>query len=232
MSAGRVLVIDDDPQLRRTMRVALTTHGYEVDDAKRGDEGLGKLGRERFDLVLLDIRMPEMSGIETCRAIRQCSDAPIIMLTAHDSDVEMIDALDAGADDYVVKPFKTPELLARMRAVLRRHPGSREPIGRLRIGDVDVDFDSRRVTRDGRSLHLTPREFDCLCYLIKNANRVIRHREILQAVWGPDQGSNVEVLRVVVNQLRKKIESDPSQPAHLLTEPWVGYRMALSPAAA
>jgi two-component system, OmpR family, KDP operon response regulator KdpE len=227
VSAGRILVVDDDPQIRRVMRVTLTGQGYEVDDAKTGEEALDKLRGERFDLVLLDMNMPGMGGLETCRAIRSQSEIAIIMLTVRDSETDKIEALDAGADDYVTKPYNAPELLARIRAALRRTPWTHGPTGRLAIGSVEVDFDTREVTSRGRRVRLTPKEFELLRYLVAHANKVLSHRELLQAVWGPDYGDQVDYLRVFVNQLRKKIEAKPSTPVFLLTEPWVGYRLHL-----
>jgi two-component system KDP operon response regulator KdpE len=229
MSAGRILLVDDDPQIRRVMRVTLTGQGYEVDDAKTGEGALEKLREHRFDLVLLDMNMPGTGGLDTCRAIRAQSEIGIIMLTVRDSEADKVDALDAGADDYVTKPYKAPELLARIRAALRRTPGTHGPSGRMALGAVEVDFDTRQVTARGRTVRLTPKEFDLLRYLVAHANKVITHRELLQAVWGPDYGDQVDYLRVVVNQLRKKIESKPSEPTCLLTEPWVGYRLNLPP---
>jgi two-component system KDP operon response regulator KdpE len=228
MSTGRILVVDDDPQIRRVMRVTLTAQGYEVDDAKDGHSALEKLRDPRFDLVLLDVNMPGLSGLETCREIRSGSDIAIIMLTVRDDESDKVQALDAGADDYVTKPFRTPELLARIRAALRRAPASQGPAaGRLALGTTEIDFDSRQVTAGGRRVRLTPKEFDLLRYLVAHANKVVSHRQMLQAVWGPDYGDEVDYLRVVVNQLRKKIEARPSQPVYLLTEPWVGYRLFL-----
>jgi two-component system, OmpR family, KDP operon response regulator KdpE len=229
MTGGRILVVDDDPQIRRVMRVTLTGQGYEVDDAKSGDAALERLRDERFDLVLLDMNMPGMSGLETCRAIRAQSEIAIIMLTVRDSEADKVEALDAGADDYVTKPYNPPELLARIRAALRRTPSMQGPAGRLAIGAAEVDFDGRVVRRRGGSVRLTPKEFDLLRYLVTHANKVVSHRELLQAVWGPDYGDQVDYLRVFVNQLRKKIEPKPSSPTYLLTEPWVGYRLQLTP---
>jgi two-component system KDP operon response regulator KdpE len=227
MSAGRILVVDDDPQIRRVMRVTLTGQAYEVDDAKNGEAALEKLRNERFDLVLLDMNMPGADGLETCRTIRSQSEVAIIMLTVRDSEQDKIEALDAGADDYVTKPYNAPELLARIRAALRRTPWTHGPTGRLKLGSIEVDFDTRRVTARGRRVRLTPKEFELLRYLVSHANKVLSHRELLQAVWGPDYGDQVDYLRVFVNQLRKKIEANPSNPTHLLTEPWVGYRLQL-----
>jgi len=227
MSAGRIFVVDDDPQIRRVMRVTLTGQGYEVDDAKDGQTALEKLRDGRFDLVLLDMNMPEMGGVETCRAIRGQSDIAIIMLTVRDTESDKVEALDAGADDYVTKPYNPQELLARIRAALRRTPSMQGPTGRVILGPVEVDFDSRQVTARGRTVRLTPKEFELLRYLVGHANKTLSHRELLQAVWGPDYGDQVDYLRVFVNQLRKKIEPKPSSPVYLLTEPWVGYRLHL-----
>ena len=225
MSAARILVVDDDPQIRRVMRVTLTGQGYEVDDAKNGEAALEKLRGERFDLVLLDMNMPGMGGLETCRAIRAQSEMAIVMLTVRDSEADKVEALDAGADDYITKPYNAPELLARIRAALRRTPWTHGPSGRLALGSVNVDFDTREVTNAGRRVRLTPKEFELLRYLTAHPNKVLSHRELLQAVWGPDYGDQVDYLRVFVNQLRKKIEQNPSSPRFLLTEPWVGYRL-------
>jgi two-component system KDP operon response regulator KdpE len=228
MSNGRILVVDDDPQIRRVMRVTLTGQGYEVDDAKLGEDALEKLRGERFDLVLLDMNMPGLGGLETCRAIRERSEIAIIMLTVRDTKEDKVGALDAGADDYVMKPFNPPELLARIRAALRRTPGVHGPAeGRVTLGAAEIDFDTRQVRRGRQQVRLTPKEFELLRYLVAHANKVLTHRELLQAVWGPDYGDEVDHLRVVVNQLRKKIEARPSKPVHLLTEPWVGYRLQL-----
>ena len=228
MSAGRILVVDDDPQIRRVMRVTLTGQGYEVDDAKNGEEALEKVREQRFDLVLLDMNMPGLGGLETCQLLREHSEIAIIMLTVRDTEQDKVGALDAGADDYITKPFNPPELLARIRAALRRMPTLQgSATGRLTLSSVEVDFDTRQVHRGRHVTRLTPKEYDLLRYLVSHPNKVLTHREILQAVWGPDYGEEVDHLRVVVNQLRKKIETQPSKPAHLLTEPWVGYRLYL-----
>ena len=231
MSAGRILVVDDEPQIRRVMRTTLTATGYEVSDVRSGEEAVEKLGDEKFDLILLDVNLPGMSGLEACRVIRRetlVPDVAIIMLTVRNAEKDKVEALDAGADDYVVKPFGTPELLARIRAALRRAPLPQDSAPeRISLRDVEVDFVSRQVTVRGRHVRLTPKEFDLLRYLVTHPNKVIPHRELLQAVWGPDYGDEVEYLRVFVNQLRKKIEPQPAKPRYLLTEPWVGYRLNL-----
>jgi two-component system KDP operon response regulator KdpE len=227
MNAARILVVDDDPQIRRVLKVALTGQGFQVDDARNGEAALDTLRAARFDLILLDINMPGMSGLEVCRTIRATSEIAIIMLTVRDSEADTVEALDAGADDYVTKPFKPSELSARIRAALRRSPGGQGPAGRVVLGAVTVDFDTREVTAQSRRLRLTPKEYDLLRFLVAHANKVLSHRQLLQAVWGPDYGDEVDYLRVVVNQLRKKIEPAPSTPVYLLTEPWVGYRLHL-----
>jgi len=227
MSAGRILVVDDEPQIRRIMRTTLTGAGYEVDDAKTGEQGLAKLREFRPDLVLLDINMPGMGGINACRIIRENSNLAIIMLTVRNTEKDKVEALDAGADDFVVKPFNTPELLARIRAALRRLPlaGLSSP-EKLEVGPLTIDFAARIVTNATRTSHLTPKELDLLRYLTQNPNRVVPHRELLQAVWGPDYGDQLDYLRVFIKNLRKKIESNPEAPQYITTEPWIGYRFS------
>ena len=224
MSAGRILVVDDEPQIRRIMRTALTGAGYEVDDAKTGEEGIDKIREFRPDLVLLDINMPGMGGVAACRAMRQDANIAIIMLTVRNTEKDKVQALDAGADDFVVKPFSTPELLARIRAALRRVPATQSSPSRICVGDLTIDFGSRTVSRGGTASHLTPKELDLLRYLTQHANHVVPHRELLQAVWGPDYGDQVDYLRVFIKTLRKKIELNPDRPQYVTTEPWVGYR--------
>jgi two-component system KDP operon response regulator KdpE len=229
MSGGRILVVDDDPQIRRAMKAALTARGYEVSDARTGDEALEKLRSEAFDLILLDVNMPGSSGMEICRVIRSSSDIAIIMLTVNNTEKSKVEALDAGADDYVTKPFSTPELLARIRATLRRLPQVPDDAGlkQLTLQGVEIDLPSRQTTVRGRASRLTAKEFDLLSYLLARPNRTISHRELLQAVWGPDYGDELEYLRVFVNRLRKKIEPDPAKPRFLLTDAWAGYRFHL-----
>jgi len=224
LSAGRILVVDDEPQIRRIMRVALTGAGYEVDDAKTGEEGLAKLREFRPDLVVLDINMPGMGGLAACRAIRADSNAAIVMLTVHNTEAAKVEALDAGADDFVSKPFSTPELLARIRAALRRLPATQSAPEQFRVGELTIDFEARTVTHGASAVHLTPKELDLLRYLTQHANKAVPHRELLQAVWGPDYGDQVDYLRVFIKTLRKKIEPNPEAPQFITTEPWVGYR--------
>ena len=223
MSGETILVVDDEPQIRRVMRSTLSTHGYLITEAKTGEEGVEAVRKERPDLVLLDINMPGMGGLEACKEIRRSSDAPIIMLTVRNAERDKVMALDAGADDYVVKPFGIEELLARVRSALRRYaPG--DAVAPFVSKDVNIDFESRQVTVRGRDVHLTPKEYDVLKHLVANLVKPLTHRRLLQSVWGPDYGEETENLRVVINQLRKKIEADPARPKYILTEPWIGYR--------
>jgi two-component system KDP operon response regulator KdpE len=223
MVAATILVVDDEPQIRRVLRSTLTTQGYVIIDAKTGEEGVESARKNKPDLVLLDVNMPGMGGIEACRGIRRSSDAPIIMLTVRNAERDKVLALDAGADDYVVKPFGIEELLARIRAALRRYaPGDTVPS--FVSKELTLDFERRQLTVRGEEVHLTPKEFDVLKHLIANQGKPLSHRRILQSVWGPDYGEETENLRVVINQLRKKIETDPAHPKFIRTEPWVGYR--------
>jgi len=229
VSSGRILVVDDEPQIRRIMRETLTSAGYEVDDARNGIEGLEKVREFRPDLVLLDINMPEMAGVDVCKAIRADSNIAIIMLTVRKSEADKVAALDAGADDFVTKPFSTPELLARVRAALRRVPVLQTAQAKVQFGELTIDFAARTVKRGSESTHLTPKELDLLRYLTQHPNQAVSHRELLQAVWGPDYGDQVDYLRVVIKNLRKKIESNPEHPRYIKTEPWVGYRFETQP---
>ncbi len=224
MSAGRILVIDDEPQIRRIMRTTLAAAGFEVDDSRTAEEGLEKIREFRPDLVLLDINMPGMNGMDACREIRADTNIAIIMLTVRDSEADKVAALDAGADDFVTKPFSTPELLARIRAALRRVPSVGASPPRLRVGALVIDFNSRTVSIGADPIHLTPKELDLLRYFTQHPNQALSHRELLQAVWGPDYGSQVDYLRVFIKNLRKKIEPNPENPEYITTEPWVGYR--------
>jgi two-component system KDP operon response regulator KdpE len=211
------------------MRTTLSGAGFEVDDSRGAEEGLEKLREFRPDLVLLDINMPGMDGIAACRAIRADSKAAIIMLTVRNSEADKVAALDAGADDFVSKPFSTPELLARIRAALRRVPAAASGPARVRVGALEIDFNARTVASGAEPIHLTPKELDLLRYLTQHPNQAIPHRELLQAVWGPDYGSEVDYLRVFIKNLRKKIEPNPESPEYITTEPWVGYRFNGAP---
>ncbi|MGD1093598.1 MAG: response regulator transcription factor [Bryobacteraceae bacterium] len=225
MSSSRILVVDDEPQLRRVLRSTLSALGFVVADAETGEAALDRIREEKFDLILLDINLPGLSGLETCRAIRARSDVGILMLTVRDRAEDKIEALDAGADGYVTKPFDVNELLARIRATLRRAPGSAlSASSALELDGLEISFRDRQVKANGRVTRLTPTELDLLHYFVTNPNEVLPHDKILQAVWGPDYGDEVEYLRVFVNQLRKKIEPDPARPRYILTEPWLGYR--------
>ena len=224
MTQGKILVVDDDPQIRRVLRTTLVVQGYEVADARSGEDALERLREGKYDLVLLDMNMQGMDGIETCRLIRSNSDIAIVMLTVRDTERDKVNALDAGADDYVTKPFSTPELLARVRAALRRVPNLENGPQVIKAGELELDLQARRVRLRGNSIRLTPKEFELLRYLALHPNIPVPHMKLLQAVWGPDYGEEVEYLRVFINQLRKKIEADPASPQFILTEPWVGYR--------
>jgi two-component system KDP operon response regulator KdpE len=223
VSSAKILIVDDAQQVRRVLRTALSAEGYTIFEAGTGEEALESVRKSTPDAILLDVNMPGIGGLETCREIRRTLDVPIVMLTVRNAERDKVMALDAGADDYVVKPFGMAELLARMRAALRR----RTPAAKLTTyssKDFAVDFGGRWVKVKGQEVHLTPKEFELLRQLIANAGKPITHRRLLQAVWGPDYGDEPEHLRVMINQLRKKIESDPARPKLILTEPWVGYR--------
>jgi two-component system KDP operon response regulator KdpE len=225
LSAGKILVVDDDPQIRRVMKATLVGHSYEVIEARTGEEALETILREMPSLVLLDMNMPGMGGLETCRAIRGGSDMPVIILSVRNTEKDKVAALDAGADDYVTKPFSIEELLARIRAALRRSPGGPEGGPRAIVSEeLEIDFETRRVRAHGKDVRLTPKEFEVLRHLVAHAGKPVSHRELLQAVWGPDYGDEPEYLRVFINQVRKKIEANPARPKFILTEPWVGYR--------
>ena len=225
----RILAIDDDEQIRRVLRIALAAARYEVDTAGSGEEALAMVRERRYHLVLLDLSMPGLSGLELCRRLRSESDAEIIIVTVKAIESDIVAGLDAGADDYVTKPFRMPELLARIRAILRRNAASLESgPRRLRMEGIEIDFRSRRVSIDGSQIRLTPKEFEVLHYLANHPDQPVPHREILAAVWGSEHSEHTEYLRAFVKQLRKKIERDPSNPRHLLTEPWVGYKLQLN----
>jgi two-component system KDP operon response regulator KdpE len=222
------LVVDDEPQIRRVLRATLSAEGYTIVEARDGDAALAEFRRERPDLVLLDMNLPGLvDGLATCRDIRAGSNVPIIMLTVRSSEKDKVRSLDAGADDYVTKPFSMEELLARIRAALRR-TAPNDALAAVVTKDLKIDFESRSVVASGEDVHLTPKEFELLRHLVANQGKPLSHRRLLQAIWGPDYGDETEYLRVTVNQLRKKIEPEPSRPKYILTEPWVGYRFVLA----
>lgn len=225
MSSGRVLIVDDEPQIRRVMRTALESNGYQPYEARTGEEGLEVLREFSPDIILLDMNMPGMGGMAACRALRVSSDVAIIVLSVRSSEADKIAALDAGADDYMTKPFSVNELMARIRAHMRRMPDIGQPIHVS--DDFTIDPAARQVMTRGRTVRLTPKEFDLLHYLAANLNKPVAHRKLLQTIWGAEYGEEVEYLRVFVSQLRKKIEVDPAHPRFIVTEPWVGYRLAV-----
>jgi len=231
MSLATILVVDDEPQIRRVMRASLASQGYVITEARSGEEALEQLRGKQPDLVILDVNMPGIGGLEACREIRERSDVPIIMLTVRSGERDKVLALDAGADDYVVKPFGIEELLARIRAALRR-ASAPDPLAPVNSPDLQIDFERRKVVVRGQAVRLTPKEFGLLRQLVANAGKPLSHRGLLQAVWGPDYGEETEYLRVFINQLRKKIEPDPKNPRYICTEPWIGYRFELPAATA
>ena len=220
----RVLVVDDEPQIRRVLRLALTAQGFELRVAADGESALDTLKDWPADLLITDLSMPGMDGIELCRQVRARSEIPIIVLSVKGEERTKVAALDAGADDYVTKPFGMDELLARVRAAVRRAPTGPTTTSRLTAGAFTIDIDAHTVLVSGQDVHLTPKEFDLLVYFARHPNKVLTHRGLLGAVWGAEHSEQTEYLRVFVGQLRKKIEPDPSAPTYLRTEPWVGYR--------
>ena len=221
---ARILVVDDEPQLTRVLLRSLTSKGYDVHIAGDGEVGLQTFRDWTPSLVITDLAMPNMGGLELCRRLRAVSDVPIIVLSVRGEEKAKVEALDAGADDYVTKPFGMDELLARVRAALRRQPAADAQARVVEAGEFRIDLDAHLVTRAGEELHLTPKEFDLLTHLVRNAGKVLTHRALLGAVWGGDYTGQTEYLRVFIGQLRKKIETNPSQPRYILTEPWIGYR--------
>jgi two-component system KDP operon response regulator KdpE len=225
LERNRILVVDDEPQITRVLRTSLAAHGYEVRIANDGESGLGAFQEWNPDLVITDLSMPKMTGIELCENIRDHSQVPIIVLSVRGEDKNKVEALDKGADDYVTKPFSINELLARIRANLRRSNLAKEPESSspIELGDFHIDLQTRIVTVAGKEVHLTPKEFDLLTYMARHPGKVLTHRILLNAVWGGQSVQQPEYLRVFINQLRKKIETGET-PRYILTEPWVGYR--------
>ena len=223
----RILIVDDEPQITRVLRRSLTSHGYDVRSAADGESALETFGDWRPDLVITDLSMPNVDGIELCRRLRKLSAVPIVVLSVKGEEKTKVEALDAGADDYVTKPFGMDELLARIRAALRRtseHQTDDPAASALQAGHFGVDLEARSVTVGDRQIHLTPKEYDLLVYMIRHPGKVLTHRTLLAAVWGGNYVEQTEYLRVFIGQLRKKIENDPASPRYILTEPWIGYR--------
>ena len=228
MKTPSILIVDDEPQIRRVIKAALSKQGYVVADARSGEIALDMIREERFDMVILDRNMPGIGGLETCRAIRAGKDIPIIIVSVRDSDSDKVEALDAGADDFVSKPFSVDELMARIRAALRRTGFATDTTPkRVSVPNLEVDFELRRVVANGVLVRLTPTEFDILRYLVSHSNKTVSHQRLLHAIWGPEYGSQIEYLRVFINQLRKKIEPPGTKPTFITTQPGVGYRFAL-----
>jgi two-component system KDP operon response regulator KdpE len=224
---ARVLLVDDELSIQRTLAPLLRSRGYDVEVAGAGGDALKIIAQHPPDLVILDLGLPDLEGTEVCRRIRASAKMPIIILSARGSEPDKVAALDLGADDYVTKPFGPEELLARVRVWLRR-VGSDERTDRGRVGvaDLTIDFDRHRVVRGEDEIRLTPKEFELLAFMARNPDRVLTHRALLKAIWGPNAVDRPEHLWVLVAQLRKKIEVDPAHPRYLLSEPWIGYRLA------
>jgi two-component system KDP operon response regulator KdpE len=221
----RILVVDDEPQITRVLRTSLSSHGYDIRAANDGETALEIMKDWTPDLVITDLSMPNLDGLELCRRLRAGSNIPIIVLSVRGEERTKVQALDAGADDYVTKPFGMEELLARVRANLRRVPaGEAEELAPIEVGDFRIEPAAHKVTVRKREIHLTPKEFDLLLYLARHPGKVVTHRTLLGAIWGGHSTEQVEYLRVFVGQLRKKLEPEASSPRYIVTEPWVGYR--------
>jgi len=224
MENKKILVVDDEHQITRVLKRSLQAHRYDVRTASDGESGLDTFRDFHPDLVITDLQMPEMNGIELCREIRKISQIPIIVLSVKGEERTKVQALDAGADDYITKPFGMDELLARVRATLRRAPSEKIEETHLEAGDFSVDLASRQILVRGTEIHLTPKEFELLAFLVRNNGKVLTHRTLLSAIWGGNFTEQTEYLRVFLGNLRKKIEPNPAKPQYILTEPWVGYR--------
>ena len=227
MAVPRILLVDDEVSIQRAVAPLLRSRGYEVEVAGTGKDALAMVAARMPDVVVLDLGLPDLEGTEVCRRIREQSAVPILVLSARVSENDKVSALDIGADDYITKPFGPEELLARIRVILRRAATEEAPeAGRLQAGDLVIDYDRHRVLRGEEEIRLTPKEFELLSLLARSADRVLTHRAILKAIWGPNAVNQTEHLWVLMGQLRKKIERDPANPRYLVSEPWVGYRLA------
>jgi two-component system, OmpR family, KDP operon response regulator KdpE len=223
--SANLLIVDDERSIRQSLRTILANFGFVIVEAARGEEALSLVRAAQFDAVLLDINMPGMGGIEVCRLMRRTAPRlPIVMLTVQDSEDRKVEALDAGADDYITKPFQLRELTARLRAAMRRGKVDDESNQTIMIGDVLLDPDRHLVEKKGKAVHLTPRQFEVLHYLMANAGRPIPHAKLLRSIWGPEYGNELEYLRTFIRQIRMKIEDDPANPSYLLTDSHIGYR--------
>lgn len=227
----RILVVDDEPQITRVLRRSLTSHGYDVRVAADGLAALQTFGDWPPDLVVTDLSMPGTDGLQLCRSLRAVSQVPVIVLSVRGEEKTKVQALDAGADDYVTKPFGMDELLARVRAALRRAAAAKteEAATVLEVGDFRVDLENRSVAVKGSTVYLTPKEYDLLVYLVSHPGKVLTHRTLLTSIWGGESAEQTEYLRVFVGQLRKKVEPDTAAPRYILTEPWIGYRFDPGP---
>ena len=222
----KVLVVDDEPAMRRGLRTSLRTNGYEVEEARSGEEAVQIASERTAEIVLLDVNMPGMGGVEACRRLRSAlPTAGIVMITVRDAEEDTVEALEAGADDYITKPFRLRELLARLTAVMRRGRADNPPSAPvLRAGALELDPEHRTVRRAGKELHFSPIEFDLLQYLMRHPDIPIEHSKLLRAIWGPEYGHELEYLRTYIRLIRRKIEEDPARPEYIITEPWQGYR--------
>ncbi|SFM96476.1 two-component system, OmpR family, KDP operon response regulator KdpE [Formivibrio citricus] len=219
-----ILLIEDEPQIRRFVRSALEEQGWKVLEAESGQRGLIDAGTRRPDLLILDLGLPDMDGVELIRDFRAWSNAPVLILSARTDETDKIEALDAGADDYLAKPFGIGELVARVRALIRRHVRQQDPSPQTAFGDICIDFSRREVLRQGGAVHLTPIEYRLLCALVSSQGKVLTHRTLMREVWGPNHNESSHYLRIYMSRLRQKLEVDPAQPAHFLTVSGVGYR--------
>jgi len=223
-----VVLIEDEPQIRRLLRTVLPAQGIELFEAESGSKGLVEVGTRRPDVVILDLGLPDIGGVEVVKRLREWTEVPVIILSARTDETDKIAALDAGADDYLTKPFGVGELLARLRVAMRRSARTQDGTQVVTVGPVTIDLNARRVERDGAAVHLTPIEYRLLALLVKHAGKVLTHRHLLKEVWGPSHVEDAHYLRIYMAQLRRKLEADATQPRYLITEPGVGYRLALT----